>query len=78
MWKFDLSGACSFYINLNGTYVGVGMISPYLINISMLVGAIISWGFMWPYIETKKGVWYAADLQETSLRGINGYKVLTV
>ncbi|KAM0821543.1 hypothetical protein ACQ4PT_072127 [Festuca glaucescens] len=64
-----------FYINLNGTYVGVGMISPYLINISMLVGAIISWGFMWPYIETKKGSWYAADIQESSLRGINGYKV---
>ena len=54
------------------------MISPYLINISMLVGAIISWEFMWPYIETKKGIWYAADLQENSLRGINGYKVLTV
>uniref|UniRef100_A0A453FUT1 Metal-nicotianamine transporter YSL7 n=1 Tax=Aegilops tauschii subsp. strangulata TaxID=200361 RepID=A0A453FUT1_AEGTS len=64
-----------FYLNLNGTYVGVGMISPYLINISMLVGAIVSWGFMWPYIETKEGSWYAADLQEGSLRGINGYKV---
>lgn len=70
-----LCDACSFYLNLNGTYVGVGMISPYLINISMLVGAIISWGFMWPYIETKKGSWYAANLQESSLRGINGYKV---
>ncbi|KAI5007169.1 hypothetical protein ZWY2020_047117 [Hordeum vulgare] len=64
-----------FYLNLNGTYIGVGMISPYLINVSMLVGAILSWGFLWPYIETKNGSWYAANLQEGSLRGVNGYKV---
>ncbi|CAD6229264.1 unnamed protein product [Miscanthus lutarioriparius] len=64
-----------FYINMNGTYVGVGMISPYLINISMLVGSIISWGIMWPYLQTKKGIWYDANLQETSLKGLNGYKV---
>ncbi|TVU02361.1 hypothetical protein EJB05_52146 [Eragrostis curvula] len=66
-----------FYFNLNGTYIGVGMISPYLINISMLVGSIVSWGFFWPFIESKKGSWYAADLQDTSLKGINGYKVFS-
>jgi len=71
------SGACRFYINMNGTYVGVGMISPYLINISMLVGSIISWGFMWPYLLGKKGQWYDVNLQETSLKGLNGYKVTT-
>ncbi|CAL4953835.1 unnamed protein product [Urochloa decumbens] len=64
-----------FYINMNGTYVGVGMISPYLINISMLVGSIISWGIMWPYLESKKGLWYDANLPDTSLKGLNGYKV---
>ncbi|KAJ1286046.1 hypothetical protein BS78_03G324100 [Paspalum vaginatum] len=64
-----------FYINMNGTYVGVGMISPYLINVSMLVGSVISWGVMWPYLLTKKGIWYDANLQETSLKGLNGYKV---
>uniref|UniRef100_A0A8I6YGL3 Uncharacterized protein n=1 Tax=Hordeum vulgare subsp. vulgare TaxID=112509 RepID=A0A8I6YGL3_HORVV len=62
-----------FYLNLNGTYIGVGMIRPYLINISMLVGAILSWGFLWPYIETKNGSWYAANLQEGSLRGPTDY-----
>ncbi|KAL6614236.1 hypothetical protein ACP70R_036506 [Stipagrostis hirtigluma subsp. patula] len=67
-----------FFINLNGTYVGVGMISPYLINVSMLVGSIISWGFMWPYITSKRGIWYDANLQESSLKGLNGYKVTTV
>ncbi|XP_062205674.1 probable metal-nicotianamine transporter YSL18 [Phragmites australis] len=64
-----------FYINLNGTYIGVGMISPYLINISMLVSSIISWGIVWPYIQSKRGSWYDADLQESSLKGLNGYKV---
>ncbi|KAL6853742.1 hypothetical protein ACP4OV_019771 [Aristida adscensionis] len=64
-----------FYMNLSGTYVGVGMISPHLINISMLAGSIISWGFMWPYIQSKSGTWYAADLEDSSLKGLNGYKV---
>ncbi|KAK3162362.1 hypothetical protein QOZ80_1BG0088680 [Eleusine coracana subsp. coracana] len=64
-----------FYFNFSGTYVGVGMISPYLINISMLVGSVVSWGFLWPFIETKRGSWYEADLQDTSLKGLNGYKV---
>jgi uncharacterized oligopeptide transporter (OPT) family protein len=69
------SESCSFYFSFSGTYVGVGMISPYLINASMLVGAIVSWGFLWPFIESKKGSWYDADLQDTSLKGLNGYKV---
>ncbi|KAL5226321.1 hypothetical protein ABZP36_014586 [Zizania latifolia] len=64
-----------FYVNLNGTYVGIGMISPHLINISMLVGSIVSWGVMWPYIQSKRGSWYDADLQETSLKSLTGYKV---
>ncbi|KAL5222992.1 hypothetical protein ABZP36_027705 [Zizania latifolia] len=64
-----------FFVSLNGTYVGIGMISPHLINISMLVGSIVSWGVMWPYIRSKRGSWYDADLQETSLRSLTGYKV---
>uniref|UniRef100_A0A0D9YGT1 Uncharacterized protein n=1 Tax=Oryza glumipatula TaxID=40148 RepID=A0A0D9YGT1_9ORYZ len=64
-----------FYISLNGTYVGIGMISPHLINVSMLFGSIISWGIMWPYIRSKRGIWYDADLQETNLKSFSGYKV---
>jgi uncharacterized oligopeptide transporter (OPT) family protein len=74
-WPCFLNRTCSIYFNLSGTYVGVGMISPYLINVSMLVGAIVSWGLLWPFIESKKGSWYDADLQDTSLKGLNGYKV---
>ncbi|KAF5762537.1 putative oligopeptide transporter, OPT superfamily [Helianthus annuus] len=64
-----------FYFDFSATYVGVGMICPYLINISLLVGAIISWGLMWPLIDLKKGDWYPADLGPGSLHGIQGYRV---
>lgn len=53
------------------------MICPYLVNLSVLLGGIISWGIMWPIIEHKKGDWYPADLKPSSLRGIVGYRVRT-
>ncbi|EEF36487.1 probable metal-nicotianamine transporter YSL7 [Ricinus communis] len=64
-----------FYFDFSATYVGVGMICPYLINISLLAGAILSWGIMWPLIDTRKGHWYSADLSPSSLHGLQGYKV---
>ncbi|KAL2929987.1 putative metal-nicotianamine transporter YSL7 [Bienertia sinuspersici] len=64
-----------FFFDFSATYVGVGMICPYLINISLLVGAILSWGIMWPLIWAKKGHWFDASLSESSLHGMQGYKV---
>ncbi|KAF2299285.1 hypothetical protein GH714_031293 [Hevea brasiliensis] len=64
-----------FYFDFSATYVGVGMICPYMVNISLLFGAIISWGIMWPLIEAKKGDWYRADLPSSSLHGIQGYRI---
>ncbi|XBJ05921.1 hypothetical protein VPH35_024611 [Triticum aestivum] len=64
-----------FYFDFSATYLGVGMICPYLVNLSVLLGGIISWGIMWPIIEHKKGDWYPADLKPSSLRGIVGYRV---
>ncbi|KAI6676777.1 hypothetical protein NL676_037573 [Syzygium grande] len=64
-----------FYFDFSATYVGVGMICPYMVNISLLIGAVLSWGIMWPLIETKKGDWYSADLSASSLHGIQGYRV---
>ncbi|WZY83968.1 hypothetical protein YC2023_030352 [Brassica napus] len=57
------------------TYVGVGMICPYIINISVLLGGILSWGIMWPLIETKKGDWFPADVESSSMHGLQAYKV---
>ncbi|KAF7831193.1 putative metal-nicotianamine transporter YSL7 [Senna tora] len=64
-----------FYFDFSTTYVGVGMICPYLINVSLLIGGILSWGIMWPLIEAKKGDWYPADLKKSSLHGLQGYQV---
>ncbi|XP_041004268.1 probable metal-nicotianamine transporter YSL7 [Juglans microcarpa x Juglans regia] len=64
-----------FYFDFSATYVGVGMICPYLINISLLIGAILSWGIMWPLIDAKKGSWYPAELSSSSLHGLQGYRV---
>ncbi|XP_061992524.1 probable metal-nicotianamine transporter YSL7 [Rosa rugosa] len=67
--------AQKFYFDFSSTYIGVGMICPYMVNISLLVGSILSWGIMWPLIEKHKGSWYSADLSPSSLHGIQGYRV---
>lgn len=64
-----------FYFDFSATYVGVGMICPYLINVSLLLGAILSWGIMWPLINNRKGDWYSAEYPASSLHGLQGYKV---
>ncbi|XP_012834985.1 PREDICTED: probable metal-nicotianamine transporter YSL7 [Erythranthe guttata] len=64
-----------FYFDFSATYVGVGMICPYMVNVSLLIGAILSWGVLWPVIESKKGDWYSAKLPASSLHGIQGYRV---
>ncbi|KAF8378910.1 hypothetical protein HHK36_030259 [Tetracentron sinense] len=64
-----------FYFDFSSTYVGVGMICPYMVNISLLFGAVVSWGIMWPLIEKNKGHWYNAALSPSSLHGIQGYRV---
>ncbi|KAK7290301.1 hypothetical protein RIF29_04617 [Crotalaria pallida] len=64
-----------FFFDFSATYVGVGMICPYIINISLLVGGILSWGIMWPLIYNRKGDWFSADLSKSSLHGLQGYQV---
>lgn len=51
------------------------MICPYLVNISVLLGGILSWGLMWPLIEKREGDWYPAGTSPSSLHGIQGYRV---
>lgn len=52
------------------------MICPYIVNISVLLGGILSWGIMWPLIGNKKGSWYPADIKPSSLHGLQGYRVI--
>ncbi|MCO5577409.1 hypothetical protein L7F22_031241 [Adiantum nelumboides] len=65
-----------FYFDFSMTYVGAGMICPHLINVSLLLGGILSWGLMWPLLEKKAGDWYPADaVTGSNLQGLYGYKV---
>ncbi|PIA59641.1 hypothetical protein AQUCO_00400499v1, partial [Aquilegia coerulea] len=64
-----------FYFDGSAMYIGVGMICPYIINISMLLGAILSWIVMWPQINKQKGHWFPANLDSQNLHGLQGYKV---
>nr|GLL38866.1 metal-nicotianamine transporter YSL3-like isoform X1 [Ipomoea trifida] len=65
----------SFYFDFSMTYVGAGMICSHLVNLSLLVGAIASWGIMWPLIGERKGSWFPATLPPDSMKSLNGYKV---
>ncbi|XP_021713637.1 probable metal-nicotianamine transporter YSL6 [Chenopodium quinoa] len=65
----------TFYFDFSPTYVGCGLICPHIVNCSVLFGAIISWGFLWPYISTHAGDWYPANLESNDFKGLYGYKV---
>ncbi|XP_048138145.1 metal-nicotianamine transporter YSL3 isoform X2 [Rhodamnia argentea] len=65
----------SFFFDFSMTYVGAGMICPHLVNLSLLLGAVLSWGIMWPLIRGLKGEWYPSTLSESSMKSLNGYKV---
>ncbi|CAL5026192.1 unnamed protein product [Urochloa decumbens] len=64
----------TFFFDFSLTYVGAGMICSHLVNVSLLLGAILSWGVMWPLIGEQKGNWYSAEASEHSMSSIYGYK----
>ncbi|CAL5030759.1 unnamed protein product [Urochloa decumbens] len=64
----------TFFFDFSLTYVGAGMICSHLVNVSLLLGAILSWGVMWPLIGKQKGNWYSAEASEHSMSSIYGYK----
>ncbi|KAJ7972146.1 Oligopeptide transporter [Quillaja saponaria] len=65
----------TFYFDFSPTYVGCGLICPHIVNCSVLFGAILSWGFLWPLISKHAGDWYPADLGSNDFKGLYGYKV---
>ncbi|MFS7970348.1 putative oligopeptide transporter, OPT superfamily [Helianthus anomalus] len=65
----------TFYFDFSPTYVGCGLICPHIVNCSVLFGAIISWGLLWPFIDARAGDWYPADLGSNDFKGLYGYKV---
>ncbi|GMH09584.1 hypothetical protein Nepgr_011425 [Nepenthes gracilis] len=65
----------TFYFDFSMTYVGTGMICSHLVNLSLLFGAVLSWGMMWPLIDNLKGDWFPRNLPEDCMESLNGYKV---
>lgn len=65
----------TFYFDFSPTYIGCGLICPHIVNCSVLLGAIISWGFLWPFISTRAGDWYPDNLESNDFKGLYGYKV---
>ncbi|KAL2524898.1 Metal-nicotianamine transporter YSL1 [Abeliophyllum distichum] len=65
----------TFYFDFSTTYIGTGMICSHIVNLSLLLGAVLSYGMMWPLIRNLKGEWFPADLPESSMKSLNGYKV---
>jgi hypothetical protein len=66
-WNFD------FQLPL----VGVGIMAPVNVAWSMLVGAVLCWGLIWPLVWSKEGTWYAKDLPVWDPRGQLGYLIAT-
>ncbi|KAM0923611.1 hypothetical protein ACQ4PT_005409 [Festuca glaucescens] len=64
----------TFFFDFSMTYVGAGMICPHIVNISTLLGAILSYGLLWPLISKNKGDWYPANEKESSMKSLYGYK----
>ncbi|OMO85422.1 Oligopeptide transporter OPT superfamily [Corchorus capsularis] len=65
----------TFYFDFSPTYVGCGLICPHIVNCSVLLGAIISWGFLWPFVSAHAGDWYPSGLDSNDFKGLYGYKV---
>ena len=40
-----------------------------------MLGAILSWGILWPVINAKRGLWYPANTDQSSMQGLYGYKI---
>ena len=72
---FHMAPLCRFYFDFSPTYIGCGLICPHIVNCSVLFGAIISWGFLWPFISAHAGDWYPSGLDSNNFKGLYGYKV---
>lgn len=72
--QFQLTLRIRYHFSFNAGSIGTGMICSPTVGLSMLAGGIISWAFLWPYVDSKEGTWY--DKQPfISLTGRSGYVV---
>ncbi|GLT35749.1 hypothetical protein SLA2020_101760 [Shorea laevis] len=65
----------TFFFDFSMTFVGAGMICSHAVNLSLLFGAVVSYGLMWPLIDRHKGDWFPENLTESNMKSLYGYKV---
>jgi uncharacterized oligopeptide transporter (OPT) family protein len=46
-WQFDFQQQ----------YIGAGMLVPHVVAWSMMLGAVLSWGVMWPLLTVSDAAW---------------------
>lgn len=51
------------------------MICSHAVNLSLLLGAVLSYGLTFPLINKNKGDWFLDNLKDTDMKGLYGYKV---
>lgn len=54
------------YMDFTLAYIGAGFITPLAVNVSIMIGAVLSWGIAWPLIANREGDWYEAGLTSHS------------
>ena len=59
-----------WYFDFTIAYIGAGFITPLAVNVSMMIGAVLSWGLAWPLLENRAGEWYPTGLAYHSFRGL--------
>ncbi|KAJ0966836.1 hypothetical protein J5N97_023753 [Dioscorea zingiberensis] len=66
-----------FYSSLTPTFLAFGLICPHSLVFSFFIGAIISWGIFWPFINSKEGIWYPKETStnQSVIDGSYGYRV---
>jgi hypothetical protein len=59
-----------WYFDFTIAYIGAGFITPLAVNVSMMIGAVLSWGIAWPLLTNREGSWYPAGLPSHSFEGL--------
>ena len=59
-----------WYFDFTIAYIGAGFITPLAVNVSMMIGAVLSWGIAWPLLTNREGEWYPAGLPSHSFEGL--------
>ncbi|KAK8966258.1 putative metal-nicotianamine transporter YSL9 [Platanthera guangdongensis] len=65
----------TFFFDFSLTYIGAGMICSHIVNISLILGAVLSWGVMSPLLKGFEGDWFPSNIPHTSMKSLQGYKV---